>query len=75
MSRTGAGATDAAAWTAGAEAFDRAAWKKADREVWTGDGGVCDGNNGDGTGGRIALMPTGLMKSVGNGLTPAPQGF
>ena len=66
----------AGAATAGATAAAcRADWKKAERDDWAGDGGVCDGNRGDGTGGRIALMPTGLMKSVGNGLTPAPQLF
>lgn len=49
----------------------RAAWKKAEREVPAGDDdGVCVGNSGDGTGGRIALMQTRLMKTVGNGLTP-----
>lgn len=59
----------------GAAAADNAAWKKAERDDWAGDGGVCVGNNGDGTGGRITLMPTGLTKTVGNGLTPALQGF
>lgn len=67
MSRMGASAgvgAEAGADVAGAVAACSADWKKADREDWAGDDGVCDGNRGDGTGGRIALMPTGLMKTV-----------
>ncbi len=74
MSRDAVTTVGTAAGTGAAAAFDNAAWKKAEREDWAGDGGVCDGNSGDGTGGRIALMPTGLMKTIGNGLTPAPRG-
>lgn len=71
MSRwtTGAVMAGAAAAMEG-EAAASADWKKDEREAAAGDGGVCDGNNGDGTGGRITLMPTRLMKTVGKGLTP-----
>src|SRR5215217_634283 len=47
----------------------RAARKKSERDARAGVAGVWAGNRGDGTGGRIALMPTGLTKTVGNGLT------
>lgn len=67
--RTGV-STAAGVMAVGAPTPSRAARKKSERDARAGDKGVCGGNSGDGTGGRIALMPTGLMKSVGKGLTP-----
>jgi hypothetical protein len=63
----------ATAGTGAAFTPSSAARKKSDRPARAGDGAGALGNSGEGTGGRIALMPTGLMKTVGNGLT-APAG-